>query len=68
MSGESLLLQQSRLWLLLLLTPPCQASKSVDLRSVATAGSMKPLNHAFSGYATTIFEVCGVHMDRHAVA
>jgi hypothetical protein len=23
---------------------------------------MKPLNHAFSGYATTIFEVCEVQL------
>jgi hypothetical protein len=29
---------------------------------------MKPLNHAFSGYATTIFEVCVVQLGWNAAA
>lgn len=44
------------------------AALSAQAHPGAAAGSLKPLNHAFSGYATTIFEVgssIGIGSSRH---
>jgi hypothetical protein len=46
------------LMLLQLQFSSCGCAAESDPACTPPAGSMKPLNHAFSGYATTIFEVC----------